>query len=402
MHQPFRLNRYKVFDIGSNRDYFDEEKNEAVLRKVAKKCYLPTNKLLLSQIRLHPEFKISFSFSGVFLEQCEKYMPEVLESFQELVKTGNVEILAETYYHSLAFLYSETEFEEQVTMHMDTIKRLFNVTPTVFRNTELIYQNALARKIEDMGFKAILLEGWDNILKWRSPNFVYKSLLGDLPLLCKNYRLSDDVAFRFSNKEWKEHPLSVEKYASWINEVNGTGDTVNLFMDYETFGEHQWESTGIFEFLRLLPGALLQHPDNNFKFPSEIAEYPARDVLDIHEPLSWADMERDVSAWLGNDMQKSAIKKLYALETYIKEKNNPELLHLWRKMQTSDHFYYMCTKWFSDGDVHKYFNPYDSPYDAFIYFMNVFKDLQSKIESKKEVDVCQEKNQIDQQIKQLK
>ncbi len=400
VHQPFRLSRYKVFDIGSTRDYFDEEKNSAVLQKVAKKCYLPTNKLLLALIRLHPEFKISFSFSGVFLEQCEKYMPEVLESFKELVKTGNVEILAETYYHSLAFLYSETEFEEQVNMHMATIKRLFNVTPTVFRNTELIYQNALARKVEDMGFKAILLEGWDNILEWRSPNFVYKSLLGNLPLLCKNYRLSDDVAFRFSNKEWKEHPLSVEKYASWINEVNGTGDTVNLFMDYETFGEHQWESTGIFEFLRHLPGALLQHPDNNFKFPSEIAEYPARDVLDIHEPLSWADMERDVSAWLGNDMQRSAIQKLYALETYIKEKNNPELLHLWRKMQTSDHFYYMCTKWFNDGDVHKYFNPYDSPYDAFIYYMNVFKDLQDKLEEKGVVETWQQKEKNQKQLRE--
>jgi len=400
VHQPFRLSRYKVFDIGSTRDYFDEEKNSAVLQKVAKKCYLPTNKLLLALIRLHPEFKISFSFSGVFLEQCEKYMPEVLESFKELVKTGNVEILAETYYHSLAFLYSETEFEEQVNMHMATIKRLFNVTPTVFRNTELIYQNALARKVEDMGFKAILLEGWDNILEWRSPNFVYKSLLGNLPLLCKNYRLSDDVAFRFSNKEWKEHPLSVEKYASWINEVNGTGDTVNLFMDYETFGEHQWESTGIFEFLRHLPGALLQHPDNNFKFPSEIAEYPARDVLDIHEPLSWADMERDVSAWVGNDMQRSAIQKLYALETYIKEKNNPELLHLWRKMQTSDHFYYMCTKWFNDGDVHKYFNPYDSPYDAFIYYMNVFKDLQDKLEEKGVVETWQQKEKNQKQLRE--
>ena len=223
-----------------------------------------------------------------------------------------------------------------------------------------------------MGYKGVLLEGADKILGWRSPNFVYKPVGADIKLLLKNYRLSDDIAFRFSEKSWSEHPLTVEKYARWINAVHGNGDTVNLFMDYETFGEHQWEDSGIFEFLRHLPGELLKHPDTTFCVPSEVIEQnDAVAELDIPELISWADIERDVSAWLGNDMQRSAIQKIYALENEIKSINDPKLLALWRKLQTSDHFYYMCTKWFNDGDVHKYFNPYESPYEGFIYFMNV-------------------------------
>ncbi|MBT4538696.1 alpha-amylase [Candidatus Woesearchaeota archaeon] len=395
VHQPFRLAPFQVFDIGSQKSYFDIEKNKAIMKKVASKCYLPANATFLELLNRYPEMKISFSFSGVFLEQCELYAPEVLASFQRLVKTGQVEILAETYYHSLAFLYDEKEFETQVKLHREKVQDLFNVTPTIFRNTELIYNNALARKIEELGYKAILLEGWDNVLKWRSPNFVYKPVNANIPLLLKNYRLSDDIAFRFSNKEWKEHPLSVEKFSGWVNDINGNGDTVNLFMDYETFGEHQWADTGIFEFLRHLPEELLKHPDNRFSWPSEVAaKCSQRGELDIHHPLSWADMERDVSAWLGNSMQQAAIAKLYSMGDLIKQQENSELLEIWRKMQTSDHFYYMCTKWFSDGDVHKYFNPYQSPYDGFIYFMNIFKDLQHKVQfqtvSNKGVILCQE------------
>ncbi len=381
VHQPFRLRQYQVFDLGTGKNYFNDDKNREVLLKVAHKSYLPTNQVLLDLCRKYPKFKISFSFSGVVLDQFEEYCPEALESFQKLVQTGQVEILAETYHHSLAFLYSEKEFEEQVKLHKEKIKKLFNITPTVFRNTELIYNNALAKKVEQMGYKAVLLEGWDHYLQWRSPNFVYKPVNANLPLLLKNYRLSDDLAFRFSNKSWKEHPLTVEKYAHWINSINGNGDTVNLFMDYETFGEHQWAETGIFDFLRCLPGELLKHPDNSFKFPSEAAQFPPRGELDIHHPLSWADVERDVSAWIGNDLQRSALAKLYSLEEDIKESGDAKLLSDWRKLQTSDHFYYMCTKWFNDGDVHKYFNPYDNPYDGFIYFMNVFKDLQQKVKS---------------------
>ena len=384
VHQPFRLQKYQVFHVGSDRSYFDEKKNREVLEKVARKCYLPANKLMLELLQQNSQFKISYSLSGVFLEQCEKYAPEIIQSFKKLVDTGQVELLAETYYHSLSFLYSEKEFEEQVKLHSQKIKELFNVTPTIFRNTELIYSNALAMKVEEMGFKAVLLEGWDPILDWRSPNFVYKSNVANIPLLLKNYKLSDDVAFRFSNKSWNEFPLSVEKYVNWINGINGNGDTVNLFFDYETFGEHQWESTGIFEFMRHLPNAVLQNPDNNFKWPSEVASYPIRGELDIHNPISWADMERDTSAWLGNDMQRSAIEKIYELEAEIISSGDEKLINDWRKLQTSDHFYYMCTKWFSDGDVHKYFNPYDTPYEGFIYFMNIFKDIKYKLDKLKE------------------
>ena len=379
VHQPFRLQHYRVFDIGSDKPYFDDQKNKEVFKKVAQKCYLPANAVLLELLHKHPEFKISFSFSGVFLEQCEQYVPQVLESFRQLVKTGQVEVLAETYYHSLAFLYSEKEFEEQVKLHENKVQKLFDVTPTVFRNTELIYNNVLAKKVEQMGYKAVLLEGWEHYLGWRSPNFIYKPVGGSIPLLLKNYKLSDDIAFRFSNKGWNEHPLTVDKFCNWINANNGNGDTINLFMDYETFGEHQWEDTGIFAFLQHLPAELLKHPDNNFKFPSEIAKYPQRDELDVPHLLSWADMERDVSAWLGNQMQQSSIRMIYELEGDVKKTGNAELLHIWRKLQTSDHYYYMCTKYFNDGDVHKYFSPYDSPYDAYIYFMNAFKDLKGKI-----------------------
>ncbi len=358
------------------------------MAKVVKKCYMPTNNLLLNLIRNHPEFKVSFSFTGVFLEQLEERYPKVLDSFQKLVDTGNVEVLSETHYHSLAFLYSKKEFKRQVTMHGKKIEQLFGVKPQVFRNTELIYNNELAKRVEDMGYKAILAEGADHILQWRSPNFVYRpKTTENIRLLLKNYRLSDDVAFRFSQRTWNEWPLTAPKYASWVNNINGNGQVVNLFMDYETFGEHQWAETGIFKFLKHLPNELLKHPDNDFKTPSEVArDYKPVAELDIHNPISWADVERDLSAWLGNKMQQSAVSKLYELENEVKATQDKDLIEDWRKLQTSDHFYYMCTKWFNDGDVHKYFNPYDSPYDAFITFMNIIHDLKHRINLKKEVD----------------
>jgi alpha-amylase len=335
---------------------------------------------MLHLIENNPKFKISYSLSGVLLEQLEAYYPEVIESFKKLVKTGNVEILDETYHHSLAFLYSKEEFKEQVMMHNKKIKSLFKFTPKVFRNTELIYSNEIAKYVEEMGYKGILAEGVDHVLQWRSPNFVYRPKGSKISLLLKNYRLSDDVAFRFSEKTWKEHPLTVEKYSQWINSVNGNGNVINLFMDYETFGEHQWASTGIFKFLKHLPNELLKHPDNNFMTPSEVIDaYQPKGELDIHNLISWADVERDLSAWLGNNMQKSAIQKIYELEKQIKQKGDKELLDRWRKLQTSDHFYYMCTKWFNDGDVHKYFNPHESPYEAFISFMNIVNDLNSRV-----------------------
>jgi len=378
VHQPTRLRHYTVFDTDDR--YFDENKNAAICRKVANKCYLPMNRLLLKLIHQHKgRFRIAFSLTGVVLEQLERYAPEVLSTFHALAETGCVEFLAETYYHSLSFLYSRREFVEQVKRHMEAMESLFGQTPTVFRNTELIYNNDLALLIEAMGcFDAILAEGADHVLGYRNANFVYRPKgCRHAKLLMKNYSLSDDVAFRFSNRQWAEWPLTAEKFARWINAVNGNGQVVNLFMDYETFGEHQWEDTGIFDFMRHLPDEVLRHPDNNFLTPSEVAaRYEAMDTVDVPHVVSWADTERDLSAWLGNPMQSNAIHELYRLEKKIKRAGDPQVLSDWRKLQTSDHFYYMCTKYFADGDVHKYFNPYDSPYDSYINFMNVLDHLQ--------------------------
>lgn len=387
VHQPYRLRTYNVFDIGHNHDYWNEERNKKELLKIREKCYLPTNSIIYDLIKKHRNFKVAYSISGVLLDQLEQYHPDVLESFKKLVRTGNVELLNETYYHSLAFLYSKQEFKKQVLMHKNKIKNVFGISPRVFRNTELLYNNDVANFVQGMGYKGILAEGADHILGWRSPNFVYTpKTANSIKLLLKNYRLSDDIAFRFSNKGWEGHPLTAPKFAEWVNEANGNGNVVNLFMDYETFGEHQWEDTGIFDFLNQLPSEILKHPDNNFKTPSEVMDdYPSVAELDIHHVVSWADLERDLSAWLGNKMQKEAIKTLYDMEKDVLRTRNRELITDWRKLQTSDHFYYMCTKWFSDGDVHKYFNPYDSPYDAFISFMNIMNDMKIRIKQAKRI-----------------
>lgn len=380
VHQPFRLRHYTVFD--KTQRYFDEFKNASICRKVANKCYLPANRLLLDLIkRYEGRFKISYSITGVVLDQFRKYCPEVMSTFDALAATNCVEFLAETYYHSLSFLYSRDEFLEQIDKHSRLISKLFGVTPRVFRNTELIYSNELAQTIEQLGrFDAIISEGADHILGHRSSNFVYRPPNCErLRLLLKNYSLSDDIAFRFSNRAWKEYPLLAEKFASWVNRVNGNGQCINLFMDYETFGEHQWEDTGIFSFMDKLPEEILKHPDNNFMTPTEVVNtYDAVDVVDVRHLISWADTERDLSAWLGNAMQSNALHEIYKIEKLIKQTSNEDLISDWRKLQTSDHFYYMCTKYFSDGDVHKYFNPYESPYDSYINFMNVLTDLRTR------------------------
>jgi alpha-amylase len=380
VHQPYRLRHYTIFDAGD--DYFDEHKNRKICRKVAHKCYLPTNRLLLELIRQYEgRFKVSFSTTGVLLEQLRDYAPDVLTTFEQLAATGCVEFLAETYYHSLSSLYRPDEFAEQVQAHRRIIRELFGQSPRVFRNTELIYNNDIAALVEKIGgFDAILAEGADHILGFRSPNYIYRPPNAPtLKLLLKNYQLSDDIAFRFSNRDWAEWPLSADKFAHWVSTVNGDGYTVNLFIDYETFGEHQWEDTGIFEFLRHLPGEVLKHPDNDFKTPGEVAAaYDPVGEIDVPHVVSWADTERDLSAWLGNPMQHNAINELYQLESLVKSCGDPGLLAQWRKLQTSDHFYYMCTKYFADGDVHKYFNPYETPYDSYINFMNVLDNLRTR------------------------
>lgn len=387
VHQPYRVKRYRVFDIGNDAEYFNDRSesdlnNRRITEKVAAKSYIPATRLLLSLLKRHSGMRVSFSFSGIALEQLERYAPEALDLFKQVVDTGQAEVLGETYYHSLAFFYSQTEFERQVGKHRDLIRRVFGVWPRVFRNTELSYRNDLAHWAEREGYHGVLAEGWDPILGWRSPNYVYRPIgTQRTRLLLKNYKLSDDVAFRFSSRDWSEWPLTAEKFGQWIGEAEG--DTVNLFMDYETFGEHQWEDTGIFAFLEKLPEELFKNPGITFKTPSEvIAAYEPRDEVDMPSTVTWADTDRDLSAWTGNPMQKAAIDAVYALESDVFNVNDHKLLEDWRKMQTSDHFYYMCTKWFADGDVHAYFSPYESPYDAYISYMNALSDLRLRLQQR--------------------
>jgi alpha-amylase len=380
VHQPYRLRRYSVFD--ADPTYFDEYKNQEILRKVSNKCYLPANQLMLELIRTYGgQFRCAYSLTGVILEQFEQYYPRVLDSFRELAQTGCVEFLSETYYHSLSFLYSREEFAEQINLHRARVRQLFGQEPKVFRNTELIYNNELSHLISQLGFKGIICEGADHILLGRSPNFLYRPpQCPTLKLLLKNYRLSDDIAFRFGNRDWEEWPLTADKFANWVNQVNGNGYAVNLFMDYETLGEHQWADTGIFDFMRHLPQAILRYGTNDFKTPTEVVNtYPPSEELDVPHMISWADTERDLSAWLGNAMQSNALHELYKLEAQVKASSDPQILADWRKLQTSDHFYYMCTKYFADGDVHKYFNPYESPYDSYINFMNVLDNIRYRL-----------------------
>lgn len=389
VHQPFRVKKFPYFSVGRDHEYFNASaagslNNRYILERVARKCYLPTNKMMLELLELHPEFRVSYSLSGVLFEQLEHFAPDVLESFKALVKTGRVEILGETYHHSLSFLHSRQEFRRQVALHGALVKKHFGVKPKVFRNTELIYSNDVAKEAEELGFKGILAEGADHLLGWRSPNFVYRPAgAKKISLLLKNYRLSDDIAFRFSSKDWKDWPLTAGKFARWVDKVNGSGTNVDLFMDYETFGEHQWEATGIFEFLRHLPGEILKHPDNSFMTPSDVvSSFKPVAELDVPHYVSWADVERDLSAWKGNPMQDEAFRQVYELEGSVLGSGDPVLMDDWGKLQTSDHFYYMCTKWFADGDVHAYFNPYESPYEAFLSYMNAIEDLRSRVASR--------------------
>ncbi len=389
VHQPFRIKKYNFLDIGKDSDYFETKEendlnNRFIMEKVARKSYIPTNKILFKLLKKHPEFRFTFSFSGVALEQMEMYSKETLKTFQDLVSTGRVEVLGETYYHSLSFLYSKEEFQKQVKMNMEKIEKLFGIKPRVFRCTELAYSNEIAKHAQEMGFEGILGEGVDHILGWRSPNFLYKTKNSNIKLFLKNYRLSDDIAFRFSEKSWKEHPLTAEKFAKWISDVNGNGEIVNLFMDYETFGEHQWEETGIFNFLESLPSEILKNKDNDFSTLSEsIDRYSVRDEIDVPQITSWADIERDLSAWTGNEMQKDALDKLYGLEEDVLFLNDEGITDSWRRFQTSDQVYYMSTKGMGDGTVHGYFSPYKSPYDAFISFSNALSDFKLRIEEKK-------------------
>ena len=378
VHQPNRLRLYRFFDIGKDSHYYDDFANRTILRRVAQKCYLPMNALLLELIEANKgAFKVAFSISGSVLEQFDRYAPEVIESFRKLAQTGCVEFLSETYYHSLASLASETEFKNQVLKHKEAIEHYFGVTPKAFRNTELIYSDAIGEMVHEMGFKTMLTEGAKHVLGWKSPNFVYTCAnASGLKLLLKNSSLSDDIAFRFSDRGWQDWPLTGEKYLGWLKAAAQNEDIINLFMDYETFGEHQKASSGIFDFMRCLPEVVLADGEFEFVTPSQATKkHRPVDELDVFDPISWADEERDVTAWLGNELQNDAFNKLNDQTEKLALLNDETLWSDFGHLQESDHFYYMCTKFFSDGAVHKYFNPYDTPYEAFINYMNVLSDF---------------------------
>ena len=383
VHQPMRLNRFSVFNIGNNAgtsNYFNNKLNHEIFEKVAKKCYLPTNNLLLNLINeFDGKFRISFSLTGTFVEYCERFMPSVIDSFKKLFATGAVDMIEETYFHSLSGLYDDLdEFEEQIMMHRQMIKRLFNYEPKVFRNTEAIYDNRIAKKIGEMGYKGIITEGTEKILGWRSPNYLYRPINSDIKVLLRNYSLSDDIGFRFSSRHWPGFPLTADKYARWMSRCEG--DLINLFIDYETFGEHQWTETGIFDFLGHLPNEALKHEQLDFVTVSEAVDrYQPVGEIDVPWAISWADADRDVSTWLGNDMQFACFNELKDIGKKLKKRGDEELLNVWRRLQTSDHLYYVSTKGLEDGDVHAYFSHYDGPYDGFINYMNVLQDLKQKI-----------------------
>ncbi|MEZ5978304.1 MAG: glycoside hydrolase family 57 protein [Planctomycetota bacterium] len=385
VHQPRRLRRYRFFDIGRSDAYFDDAENERILRRVADKCYLPMNALLLRLVNKHGgRFKCAFSVSGTALEQMERWSPETLESFQRLARTGHVEFLGETSHHSLSALADEDEFRAQVGAQSDRVEELFGRRPTVFRNTELILSNRIARLAEELGFRGILGEGADHLLGWRSPHRVYRPEGTErIKLLLRSYKLSDDIAFRFSNRAWSEWPLRAETFAHWVHGLPDEDRFVGLFMDYETFGEHQWRDTGIFDFMEALPGEVLRNPRFRFETPTEVVESTdASARLDVPKPVSWADAERDLTAWLDNAMQHAAHAAVYEFADRVRalaEKGDDRHLRTWRDLTTSDHFYYMCVKFFSDGDVHKYFSPYATPHDAYIAVANVLADFGARL-----------------------
>ena len=382
VHQPFRLRRYRFFDIGNDHYYYDDFSNESILQKVAQKCYLPANELMLDLIQKNKgKFKIAYSISGIAMDQFRLYAPEVLESFKKLADTGQVEFLSETYAHSLSALKGKEEFERQVRAHDQLIKEHFGQEPKVFRNTELIYSDEIGAMVADMGFKAMLTEGAKHVLGWKSPNYLYCNAINPkLKLLLKNFKLSDDIAFRFSNKTWSDYPLTADKFVDWLNQIPEKEEVVNLFMDYETFGEHQWKETGIFDFLEALPENVFKNSPFTFSTPSEVArKLQVVSAVNVPNPISWADEERDLTAWLGNELQNEAFDKLYSLGEKVYESGNDGIKQDYAYLQVSDHFYYMSTKFYSDGEVHSYFNPYDTPYDAFINYMNVLSDFEIRV-----------------------
>jgi alpha-amylase len=382
IHQPFRLKRYRFFNIGNDHYYYDDYLNESIIARVAERSYLQANKVIGQIIKEYgTQFKVAFSISGIALDQLELYAPEVIESFQKLARTGSVEFLAETYSHSLVSLKNKDEFVRQVNEHKQKIKQLFNQEPQVFRNTELIYSDKIGADVAEMGFSAMLTEGPKHVLGWKSPNYIYCNAINPrLKVLLRNFRISDDISFRFSNRGWSEFPLTAEKFAGWLKKLDKKEETVNLFIDYETFGEHQWMESGIFDFLKALPGVIYKNTNFSFSTPGEIAKslLPIS-TISVPYPISWADEERDLTAWLGNELQVDAFNRLYSLTDKVVRCFDDRIQKDWKYLQASDHFYFMSTKFFSDGSTQAYFNPYETPYDAYINYMNVLSDFTIRV-----------------------
>jgi len=409
IHQPFRYRKYRFFDIGNDAYYYDDFANETILRKAADQCYLPANKIILEQIlKYKGKFKVSYSLSGVVLDQFKLYAPEVIESFKKLAATGCVEFLSETYANSLVSLADGGFFESQVKAHDDLIEELFGQRPKVFSNTELIYSDEIGDLVQRMGFEAMITEGAKHILGWKSPNYLYCNALNPrLKVLMRNFRFSDDLSFRFSNKAWNEFPLTAEKYAGWMNSLPKEEEVVTIFINYETFGQLQPKNSGIFDFLKKLPEAILKSGKLSFSMASEVInDLQPVSAVHVPYPISWADEERDLSAWLGNELQKEAFDKLYQLKDRMRNCTDATMLKDWDYLQTNDHFYYMCTKFFSDGEVHKYFNPYGTPYEAFINYMNVLSDFKIRLnavvpKSAKDQEIANLKDLVNEKTKKL-
>ena len=383
IHHPERLRKYQFFDIGKKHNYFDNYANRSELEDLAENCYLPANALLLDLIKKYEgKFKVAFSISGSAIDQLEMHTPEVIRSFQELAQTGQVEFLAETYSHSLASLSEDTdEFELQVKRHSAAIKELFGKKPVTFRNTSLIYSDKIGKRVADLGFKTMLTDGAKHVLGWKSPNFVYKNALDEnLNLLLKNSKLSDDIAIRFSDKNWSEYPLTSEKYVDWVLHSLQDTEVLNLFMNYEVIGHYNRAESGIFDFLRYFIQQIAENPNYQFSLPKEVTKkHTAKDILPVPYPISWTDEERDITSWLGNELQKEAFTELFKIQPLVKKKKNAELNEDYSRLQASEHFYFMRTKLFSGADYHKYILPYESPYEAFINYMNVLSDFIERV-----------------------
>jgi alpha-amylase len=384
VHQPYRLRTYRFFNIGDDHQYYDDYQNRHYIRRIAERSYVPANKMLLELIREYgKEFRVSFAISGPALEQLQQHAPEVIDGFRDLAATGCVEFLGETWSHTLASLKSKAEFQRQVDQHRKKISELFGQTPTTFVNTEMIYTDQIGQDVSEMGFSALLTEGARHVMGWKSPNFVYCNAINPkLKVLLRNFRLSDDFIFRFSNRSWSEWPLTTEKFVRWLNSLERNEEVVNIAMAYEVLGIQQSKETGIFEFFRNLPRAVLRGTSFGFATPAEAAaRHQTVSQINVQYPISWADEEKDVTAWLGNELQDEAFGKVYSIRDRVLSSGRTDILRDWERLQISDHFYYMSTKWFTDGDVSRYFNPYPSPYEAFINYMNVLSDLMIRVET---------------------